>query len=112
MNYPVRTLPAVAGTPVIERSFVRGFVASACLSAIQGGQRSPSSAEVRRVLRYALQGGTALAAGAGAAAAIERRDYTGALVAAAVGAAGVFVIERMLRDAAQRSQEKHDGQEA
>ncbi len=102
---------ARSGLPV-QGHFVRGLVASACLSAIQDVRTPASPENLKRVLRHALQGGTALAAGAGTAAALERRDYTGALIATAAGVAGVLVIERLLREPARHQQENEDGQEA
>lgn len=102
---PMRTmLPMAAG----RGSFVRGFVATGCLSAIQGLH---DAQDLKRLLRHALQGGAALAAGTRAAVAIERRQYMDALLSAALGAAGVLVIEQLLRDAAQNSQENGDGKE-
>ena len=43
-----------------------------------------------------------------AAMAVRRQDYTGALVATAAGAAGVLLIERLLRDSAKAVQERKD----
>ncbi|MFT3717441.1 hypothetical protein [Pseudorhodoferax sp.] len=93
-------------------AFAQGFVAAGCLSAFQDRQTllsSPSPVELKRVLRHALQGGAALAAGTRAAAAFQQQDYARMLVATAAGAAGVLIIERLLRDAAQAEQENQDG---
>ena len=46
--------------------------------------------------------------GSQAAMAVRRQDYTGALVATAAGAAGVLLIERLLRDSAKAVQERKD----
>ncbi|MBP6725681.1 MAG: hypothetical protein KA132_00510 [Thauera sp.] len=89
-------------------SFTQGFVAAGCLSAFQDRPSPASQADVKRVLRHALQGGTALAAGSYAAVALRQQDYTGALVAATAGAAGVLLIERLLRDKAQANRENED----
>lgn len=89
--------------------FIRGFVAGGCLSAFQDRPSPTSPADLKRVLRHALQAGTALTAGAQAAAALHRQDYGAALLTAAAGAAGVLFIERMLRDAAQADMEKDNG---
>jgi len=74
-------------------TFVQGFVAGACVSAFQDQASPLSRTELKRVLRHGLQGGTAL-------------------LAAAAGAAGVLIIERMLRARVQTEQEKKDVQEA
>ncbi|MHB1375569.1 MAG: hypothetical protein ACYC5W_12040 [Thauera sp.] len=89
-------------------SFVQGFVAAGCVSAFQDRPSTACPADLKRVLRHALQGGTALAAGSHAAMALRQQDYTRVLVAAAAGAAGVLLIERLLRDAAQARQENKD----
>jgi len=93
-------------------NFVKGFVAGGCLAAFQDVGAPASTLDYQRVLRYALQGGAALAAGEYAAAAFRRGDYGRVLVAAAAGAAGVLLFERLLRDAAPHTQEKTHGQEA
>jgi hypothetical protein len=93
-------------------SFVKGFVAGGCLSALPGANLPPSQADLKRILRRALQGGAALAAGERAAMAYRQGDYSGMLVATAAGAAGVLLIERLLRDAAPPKQENTHGQEA
>ena len=59
-------LPAAQG-------FVRGFVASACLGAVQEGGLSMSPQQSKRILRQALLGGTAMAAGSQVAATIGRK---------------------------------------
>lgn len=85
--------------------FVRGAVTAACLSAFQDCRLPASMQEGKRVLRHALQGGTALAAGTHAAAAWCQRDYTRVLLAVATGAASVLLIEQLLRNTQQPSQE-------
>ena len=59
--------------------------------------------------RHALQGGTALSAGSRAAQALHRRDYGSALLAVATGAAGVMLIEHLLRAPAQTNTENDHG---
>lgn len=71
--------------------FARGFVVTGLLAALQGGRRPG-----RDVLRLALQGGAALAAGTVAADALGRRDYRVAAAAVAAGAAGVIAAEAAL----------------
>lgn len=88
--------------------FTRGFVISACLSAFQDAAPPCSPPQLKRVLRHALQGGTAFAAGSRAAMAVHRGDYTAALVSAATGAAGVLLIERMLGDRKRHHEEQRD----
>lgn len=102
--YPPLPGPVVRG----DGGFVRGFVASACLSAFQD---APGRADPRRILRHALQGGTALSAGVHAARALQRQEYARALLAGASGALGVMLVERLLRDDARPSQEIEHGQE-
>lgn len=99
-----RAFPKPAAPPDGEQ-FLRGFVATACLSAFQDVRKPASKKSLKRVLRHALQGGAALAAGNHAAVALGRRDYTGALLATAAGAAGVLAIEYFLREAAPNEQE-------
>ncbi|GAB3467592.1 hypothetical protein [Azotobacter salinestris] len=105
--YPLYPPPLPMST-----EFTRAFVATACLSAFQGGARPQSPTQLRKVLRQALQGGTAFAAGSRAATAVRQGDYSSALVAAALGAGGVLLLEQLLRDAARLDKEKQDGQEA
>ncbi|WP_051340262.1 hypothetical protein [Azospirillum halopraeferens] len=78
-------------------TFTRGMVAAGLLAAIQDGN-SPDAPPrgARRVLRLALQGGAALAAGSAAADALSTRDYPAALLALAAGTAGMVVIEHLL----------------
>jgi hypothetical protein len=80
-----------SGTEALPTVFTRGFVVAGLLAALQGGRRPG-----RDVLRFALQGGAALAAGTAAAAALGRRDYSVAAAAVIVGAAGVVAAEAAL----------------
>jgi hypothetical protein len=90
--------------------FARGFVASGLLAAIQG--RSGTLPARIRVVRHAIQGGAALAAGSVAARAIRRRDYGQALAAVAAGATAMLAAERFLTPAPQpESMENGLGQE-
>jgi len=107
--YP--TYPLNPPQPSASNEFTRVFIATACLSAVQGVSSSQSPCQVRRVLRQALQGGTAFAAGARAAAALRQGDYSAALLASALGAGGVLLIEQLLRDGGGSDREKGDGQE-
>lgn len=100
---PAGTLPGS-----LSGNFVQGFVAAACVSAFQDRGAPLCPADLQRVLRHAFQGGAALAAGSHAAMAVRRQDYARALVATAAGAAGVLLIERLLRDSAHTAQEKKD----
>lgn len=95
----------------ISGGFVKGFVAGGCLTAI-AVTGTPSQADAKRILRRALQGGAAVAAGERAAMAYRHGDYGGMLAATAAGAAGVLLVERLLRDCAPCKQEKSHGQEA
>ena len=112
MRTPI--LPHLPSAPLVTVSraagggFVQGFVAAGCVSAFQDRPAPACAVDLKRVLRHALQGGAALAAGSQAAMAVRRQDYTGALVATAAGAAGVLLIERLLRDSATAVQERKD----
>lgn len=106
MKLPSTALARSLASPAGDGSFLRGFVASACLSAAQDVPQAAARKNLKRVLRHALQGGTALTAGGYAVAALRRHDYAGVLIAAAAGAAGVFAIEQLLREAAPRHEEK------
>lgn len=96
------TRPLSGGT--LAADFTRGFVATGLLAAFQ--DRAPASGQPndgRRVLRHALQGGVALAAGAVAADALVQRDALRALIAVAAGATTVLTIEQALRPSAQKT---------
>jgi hypothetical protein len=75
--------------------FVRGAVAAGLLAAIQD-RWTVGKPSGRKVMRLALQGGVALAAGAAGAESLRDRDYLGALVSCAVGALGVATAETLL----------------
>ncbi|MBI2306365.1 MAG: hypothetical protein HYU78_03600 [Rhodocyclales bacterium] len=78
----------------LQDGFVKGFVSTALLAAARG------TADRRRIVRAALQGGTALAAASLAAGAINRRSAAGALSAVAIGAAGLILVGQLTNDAA------------
>ena len=82
--------PMVRLTPITEPAPRRLIRLTPSMDRLQG----------RRVLRHALQGGTALAAGAYAAEAVRCGDFTRAVLATAVGAAGVYALERLLKEPA------------
>jgi len=94
-------------------NFVRGFVATGLLSVCQDRFQADARAiDGRRVLRHALQGGVALAAGSLAADALQRRDYSTALTATAGAAAGLACLDYLLRHSAGSNDvEKTDEQE-
>ena len=79
----------------VSTTFVRGAIATGLLSAIQ---REAGAAPRcgKTVLRHALQGGAALAAGTVAADAVQRGRVAEALIAAVGGAAGMAAIEILL----------------
>lgn len=87
-----------APNPEHLRSFTRGLIAAACVTSVESAARGrhPFS---RRVLRKSLQGGIAMAAGAGAANAVQARRYGRAVAAAGVGLVGVALVEHLLADA-------------
>lgn len=92
-------------------AFARGFVATGLLSLFQDrlGPVPPHPHDRRKILRHALQGGTALAAATMVAEALLQRDYPTVVTAAALGAGGVLAAEYLLT---HRSNEEADlGQE-
>lgn len=114
MYVPNSAYPACSKVQGLESdgSFTRGFIATACLSAFQE-QRVPSSPkQFKRVLRHALQGGAALAAGTHAAIAVKQGNYLGAVLATALGAASVLAVERLLQESSTSAPELINGQEA
>lgn len=82
----------------IRAGFVRGFVAAGLLAAIQERAAGGACVESRRLLRLALQGGGAMAAGVAAAESLAEGRWAAALGAAAAGGAGVLAIERLLSE--------------
>ncbi|WP_228217448.1 hypothetical protein [Aromatoleum toluclasticum] len=110
----MRKLPVKVKAGEMPANFVRGFVATGLLAALQEPTGRATPAAGRAVLKQALQGGTALAAGCAAADAWQRQDLRGVLAAVAGGAAGLVAIDYLARKSARRSngnREKHLGQE-
>ena len=91
--------------PAIGGDFMRGFIATGVLAAVQRRPQRPVLDQ--RTLRIALQGGAALAAGTAAVQAWQRRDTARALAVAVVGALGVVAAERLLSESS--SKENIDG---
>lgn len=77
--------------------FLRGFVATALLSALQGRAAGTTPPPWHKVLRHGIQGGAALAAGTRAAEAVARRDYRTGAAAVMAGAAAVMAAETALQ---------------
>lgn len=106
-------LPAPPMLPAAQ-GFVRGFVASACLGVVQEGGLAKSPQQVKRLLRQALLGGTAMAAGSQVAATIGRglfgRGLFGrALLAGALGATAMLLLGQLLSEATPQAEESpHD----
>lgn len=94
-----RRLGKAAPLDEVPSAFLRGLVVTGMLVALQGRRAGRPSG--RKVVRHALQGGAALAAGTVAAEALVRRDVGLAAVAVAAGVAGVTAAELLLDD-------KHD----
>lgn len=95
----------------VRENFVRGFVATGLLAALQEGG-APRTVDARAALRSALQGGVALAAGSSAADALQRRNYNGAVLAVASGAAGMVAIDYLTRKPARTTKGgKENGKE-
>lgn len=85
---------AVAAAADAPAAFLRGALVTGLLVALQG--RHAAKPAGRKVLRHALQGGAALAAGTVAAEAIVRRRYAVAAGAVAAGAVGVVAAEYLI----------------
>ncbi|KAF7598221.1 MAG: hypothetical protein CGU28_13425 [Candidatus Dactylopiibacterium carminicum] len=80
----------------LANQFLRGMVSAGLLAAAQ--QQCLTAPEARKqVLARALQGGTALASGVAAANALQRGRAGQAVVAVALGAAGLAGIEYLLK---------------
>lgn len=109
----IRRLPivappqSVAGGGEVGADFIRGFVATGILSAVQDLPGRPHLD--RRTLRRAMQGGSALAAGTYAARALRRGENGQALASIAIGMAAVATFEHLLQD--QAAKEKTNGKE-
>lgn len=82
-----------------QNGFMRGFIAAGLVAAT-----ASEAGMSREALRLALQGGTAMAAGIAGAHAIDRRDYGSALLAVAVGAAGLKAINYALPKGKEKQQ--------
>ncbi|MNF49186.1 hypothetical protein D3C85_549020 [compost metagenome] len=101
-------LPAPPMLPAAQ-GFVRGFVASACLGVVQEGGLAKSPQQVKRLLRQALLGGTAMAAGSQVAATIGRGLFGRALLAGALGATAMLLLGQLLSEATPQAEESpHD----
>ncbi len=102
-------VPPVSAVPDrMTNQFLRGFATTGLLLAVRpGGRLAPKA-----LLHHALRGGAALAAGAAAANALDRRDYGGAAWSLAIGAAGIAAIDTLMTGAcALLEKETEDGQE-
>ena len=109
-NLPValngaRQAPAsLTGTAVED--FFKGSITTGLLATLQQKSHQPQGHHVaaiagklnRTTLRLALQGGVALAAGTASARALRQSRPGAALLAAALGAGGVLLAERYLKD--------------
>lgn len=108
----------VAAIDEAPTAFARGFLVTGLLATLQDRRTAgavPPSA--RKVLRHAVQGGSALAAASVAAEALARRDYSLAVAAVAAGAAGVLAAEYLLNietteEERGLGQEKQEGEAA
>lgn len=87
--------PALAPARLAQ-DFTRGLVAAGLLAAIQDRRVGPAQPSPVRVLRLAVQGGAAIAAGAATARSLRQGDNLGALIALAGGAAAIFAAETLM----------------
>ncbi|MFD2232346.1 hypothetical protein [Phaeospirillum tilakii] len=80
--------------------FLRGFLAAGLLTAVRDRlDPDEPTANSRKVLRHALQGGFALTGATLAARGLARRDYGLTTLAAGLATAGVIAAEYALRPA-------------
>lgn len=110
----MKRLRGKAGRAVLAEAptaFARGFLVTGLLAAMQD-RRGKGAPDGATLLRHALQGGAALAAGTVAAEALARRNPALAAIAVAAGAAGVLAAETLLNSApADEFKENRLGQE-
>lgn len=113
---PWQAQPAqTGGAPVaveqrtLADEFVRGFVTSGLLAALQSQGCQPRLD--RRTLRLAVQGGAALGSGVAAMRALRGTQYAQALLSVAAGAAAVAAAEYFLQTPHPSNQETAHGQE-
>lgn len=90
--------------PNMTNDFVRGFVTVALVAALERNARRKRAGFDKNVLCRATQGGVALAAGVAAGHAVQRRDYTAALVATTAGLAGVYAVDCLINNFSKESQ--------
>lgn len=101
--------PAAVEQRTLADEFVRGFVTSGLLAALQSQGYQPRLD--RRTLRLAVQGGAALASGVAAMRALRGTQYAQALLSVAAGAAAVAAAEYFLQTPHPSNQETAHGQE-
>lgn len=101
--------PAAVEQRTLADEFVRGFVTSGLLAALQSQGCQPRLD--RRTLRLAVQGGAALASGVAAMRALRGTQYAQALLSVAAGAAAVAAAEYFLQTSHPSNQETAHGQE-
>lgn len=99
--------PPFAGYGEVGADFIRGFVATGVLTAVQDQPARPRLD--RRTLRRAMQGGSALAAGTYAVHAWRQGENGQALAGIAIGMAAVVTFEHLLQD--QAAKERANGKE-
>ena len=101
--------PAAVEQRTLADEFVRGFVTSGLLAALQSQGCQPRLD--CRTLRLAVQGGAALASGVAAMRALRGTQYAQALLSVAAGAAAVAAAEYFLQTPHPSNQETAHGQE-
>ena len=81
------------GARAVQAAFLRGFVATALLAAVDnGGGRGAAGGLSTEALRRALRTGVAVAAGTFVAGALQERRLVPAAVVLAAGAAGLALV--------------------
>ncbi len=97
------SLPTLPRRGEMGSDFIRGFVATSILSAVQDHPGKPRLD--RRTLRLAMQGGSALAAASYAARAWQRGETGRTLAGIAAGLAAVATFEHLLQASAAKENE-------
>ncbi len=91
-------------TNELSNYFIRGAVATALLSALSQTKNAPNKTSGKQVLKHALQGGFAAAAGMGVANAIESKEYQQALLLVLGGSVGIAGAELLIKDSEEANE--------
>ncbi len=99
-----RKIAPVATPGGMANDFVRGFVTCGAVAMLERRACGKGLAVDVEVVRYATLGGVALMAGVIAGNAVQRRDYSTALVGVVAGLGGVYALDRLMCGKAKRKE--------